>query len=60
VQSIFVSWLYSYQQARGQSSQAFRDRLDWMMENDKLYQDFLGSNEKAGNKAGSGGSSSNL
>jgi hypothetical protein len=41
VQSVFVSWLYSYQQARGQSSQAFRDRLDWMMKNDKLYQDFL-------------------
>jgi hypothetical protein len=47
VQTIFISWLSSYQQARGQSSQSLKDRLSWMMENDKLYQDFLGSNGAA-------------
>ena len=51
VQTIFISWLNSYQQARGQSSQALKDRLSWMMENDKLYQDFLESNKTTESKA---------
>lgn len=41
VQSTFVNWLRVYQQTHGAKSDFMKQRLQWMLDNNKLYQDFL-------------------
>jgi hypothetical protein len=45
IQRTFVVWLRTYQLTGGEESKSLRDRLDWMMKNNELYQDFLDFNE---------------
>jgi hypothetical protein len=41
VQSVFVNWLRAYQQTTNTESDFMKQRLQWMMDNNGLYQDFL-------------------
>lgn len=41
VQNVFVNWLRIYQQAHSTESDFMKKRLQWMMDNNRLYQDFL-------------------
>lgn len=41
VQNTFVDWLRIYQKATSTESDFMKKRLQWMMENNGLYQDFL-------------------
>jgi hypothetical protein len=42
VQAVFINWLRLYQQTNGSDSQFMQERLQWMIDNNGLYQDFLG------------------
>ncbi|MCK5675533.1 MAG: hypothetical protein KAH99_00800 [Verrucomicrobia bacterium] len=41
VQNVFVDWLRIYQQTHGNESDFMKQRLQWMLDNNGLYQDFL-------------------
>lgn len=41
VQNVFVNWLRVYQQTPGSQGTFMQQRLQWMLDNNKLYQDFL-------------------
>jgi len=41
VQNVFVNWLRVYQQTHGNESDFMKQRLQWMLDNNGLYQDFL-------------------
>jgi len=41
VQNIFANWLRVYQQTHGSKGEFMEQRLQWMMDNNGLYQDFL-------------------
>jgi len=41
VQTVFIKWLRTYQQAYSNEGDFMKSRLKWMMENDSLYFDFL-------------------
>jgi hypothetical protein len=41
VQNVFVTWLRIYQQTGSTESEFMKQRLQWMMDNNRLYQDFL-------------------
>lgn len=40
-QNVFVNWLRIYQQTHGGEGEFMRQRLQWMLDNNGLYQDFL-------------------
>lgn len=41
VQNVFVNWLRIYQQTHGNENDFMKQRLQWMLDNNGLYQDFL-------------------
>jgi len=41
VQNVFVNWLRIYQQTHSSESEFMKQRLQWMLDNNALYQDFL-------------------
>lgn len=41
VQNVFVNWLRIYQQTHSSESEFMKQRLQWMLDNSELYQDFL-------------------
>ncbi|MEN7972486.1 MAG: hypothetical protein ABFR47_01490 [Verrucomicrobiota bacterium] len=41
VQGVFVNWLRIYQQTHGSEGKFMKQRLQWMLDNNGLYQDFL-------------------
>lgn len=41
VQNVFVNWLRIYQQTHGGEGEFMQQRLQWMLDNNGLYQDFL-------------------
>ena len=41
VQNVFVNWLRIYQQTHGNESDFMKKRLQWMLDHNGLYQDFL-------------------
>jgi len=41
VQNVFVNWLRIYQQTHGSKAEFMQQRLQWMLDNNGLYQDFL-------------------
>lgn len=43
VQNVFVTWLRMYQQTNSTDGEFMKLRLEWMLENNGLYQDFLDS-----------------
>lgn len=41
VQNVFIDWLRIYQRTNSTDGNFMKDRLQWMMDNNGLYQDFL-------------------